>query len=81
MPVNAIRAITRCMEDINAHTSEVADAITRQELATGEISHNVAAPQHRVRPQPQRSATLRASSRDAGGHGVADGTVTRDARI
>ena len=38
--VNAIRAITRCMEDINAHTSEVADAITRQELATGEISHN-----------------------------------------
>jgi methyl-accepting chemotaxis protein len=30
------------MEDINAHTSEVADAITRQELATGEISHNVA---------------------------------------
>jgi methyl-accepting chemotaxis protein len=40
---NAIRAITRCMEDINAHTSEVADAITRQELATGEISHNVAA--------------------------------------
>ena len=40
--VNAIRAITRCMEDINAHTSEVADAITRQELATGEISHNVA---------------------------------------
>jgi len=30
------------MEDINAHTSEVGDAITRQELATGEISHNVA---------------------------------------
>jgi len=30
------------MQDINAHTSEVVGAIEEQELATGEISHNVA---------------------------------------
>jgi methyl-accepting chemotaxis protein len=30
------------MQDINAHTSEVVGAIEQQELATGEISHNVA---------------------------------------
>jgi len=40
--VTAIRAITRRMQDINAHTSEVAGAIAQQEVATGEISHNVA---------------------------------------
>jgi len=40
--VTAIRAITQRMQDINAHTSEVVGAIGRQELATGEISHNVA---------------------------------------
>ncbi|HXX04199.1 MAG TPA: methyl-accepting chemotaxis protein [Xanthobacteraceae bacterium] len=40
--VGAIRAITQRMQDINAHTSEVVSAIGRQELATGEISHNVA---------------------------------------
>ena len=30
------------MQDINVHTSEVAGAIEQQELATGEISRNVA---------------------------------------
>jgi methyl-accepting chemotaxis protein len=40
--VNAIRAITQRMQDINSHTSEIVGAIARQELATGEISHNVA---------------------------------------
>ena len=40
--VNAIRAITQQMQDINSHTSEIVGAIARQELATGEISHNVA---------------------------------------
>jgi methyl-accepting chemotaxis protein len=30
------------MQDINAHTSEVVGAIAQQEVATGEISHNVA---------------------------------------
>jgi hypothetical protein len=40
--VAAIRAITQRMQDINAHTSEVVGAIEQQELATGEISHNVA---------------------------------------
>jgi methyl-accepting chemotaxis protein len=30
------------MQDINSHTSEIVGAIARQELATGEISHNVA---------------------------------------
>jgi methyl-accepting chemotaxis protein len=40
--VTAIHAITRRMQDINAHTSEVVGAIAQQEVATGEISHNVA---------------------------------------
>jgi methyl-accepting chemotaxis protein/PAS domain-containing protein len=40
--VAAIRAITQRMVDINAHTSEVGGAIEHQELATGEISRNVA---------------------------------------
>jgi methyl-accepting chemotaxis protein len=40
--VNAIRAITQRMQDINSHTAEIVGAIARQELATGEISHNVA---------------------------------------
>ena len=30
------------MQEINAHTSEVAGAVEQQELATGQISHNVA---------------------------------------
>ena len=30
------------MQEINAHTSEVVGAIEQQELATGQISHNVA---------------------------------------
>jgi hypothetical protein len=77
--VNAIRAITRCMEDINAHTPEVADAITRQELATGEISHNVAS-------AAAQSKAAAAAFGDVAGEfawrgGVADGTVTLDARI
>ena len=40
--VTAIGAITRRMQEINAHTSEVAGAVEQQELATGQISHNVA---------------------------------------
>jgi methyl-accepting chemotaxis protein len=40
--VAAIRAITERMQDINVHTSEVVGAIEQQELATGEISRNVA---------------------------------------
>ncbi len=40
--VTAIRAITQRMQDINAHTSQVVGAIGQQELATGEISRNVA---------------------------------------
>ena len=40
--VTAIRAITLRMQEINIHTSEVVGAIAQQELATGEISHNVA---------------------------------------
>jgi methyl-accepting chemotaxis protein len=40
--VNAIRVITQRMQDINSHTSEIVSAIARQDLATGEISRNVA---------------------------------------
>jgi len=40
--VTAIRAITRRMQEINAHTSEVAGAVEQQELATAQISRNVA---------------------------------------
>jgi len=40
--VAAIRAITQRMQDINAHTSTVVRTIGQQELATGEISNNVA---------------------------------------
>jgi methyl-accepting chemotaxis protein len=40
--VAAIRAITRRMQEINAHTSEVAGAVEQQELATAQISRNVA---------------------------------------
>ncbi len=40
--VTAIHAIMERMRDVNAHTSEVVDAIAQQEAATGEISHNVA---------------------------------------
>ena len=40
--VAAIGAITERMQDISMHTSEVVGAIEQQELATGEISHNVA---------------------------------------
>jgi methyl-accepting chemotaxis protein len=40
--VAAIRAITERMQDISVHTNEVVGAIEQQELATGEISHNVA---------------------------------------
>ena len=40
--VTAIRAITQRMQEINAHTAEVVGAIGQQEVATGEISHNVA---------------------------------------
>ena len=40
--VTAIRAITERMQDINAHISEVVDAIAQQEAATAEISQNVA---------------------------------------
>jgi hypothetical protein len=65
MPVNAIRAITRCMEDINAHTSEVADANTP---GVGNW-RNIA--QRRSRSVRRRCGRVR----------VADGTVTRDARI
>ena len=57
--VNAIRAITRCMEDINAHTSEVAHAIIRQGWQLAKFRTTLQAPQHRVRPQPQRSECCR----------------------
>ncbi len=40
--VNAIRAITQRMQDINHYTTEVAGSVEQQEAATGEISHNVA---------------------------------------
>jgi methyl-accepting chemotaxis protein len=40
--VNAIRAITQRMQDINYYTTEVAGSVEQQEAATGEISHNVA---------------------------------------
>ena len=40
--VNAIRAITKRMQDINSYTSEVAGAVAQQEAATGQISRNVA---------------------------------------
>jgi methyl-accepting chemotaxis protein len=40
--VTAIRAITQRMQEINLHTAEVVGAIGQQEVATGEISHNVA---------------------------------------
>jgi len=40
--VAAIRAITRHMQDIDSHTLKVVGAIEHQEVATGEISHNVA---------------------------------------
>jgi methyl-accepting chemotaxis protein len=40
--VNAIRVITQRMQDINTHTSDIVGAIARQDLATGEISRNVA---------------------------------------
>jgi methyl-accepting chemotaxis protein len=40
--VNAIRAITQRMQDINQYTTEVAGSVEQQEAATGEISHNVA---------------------------------------
>ena len=40
--VTAIRAITERMQEINADTSEVVDAIAQQEVATGEISYSVA---------------------------------------
>ncbi len=40
--VAAIRAITRRMQEINSHTSEVAGAVEQQELATAQISRNVA---------------------------------------
>jgi methyl-accepting chemotaxis protein len=41
--VSAIREITRRMQDINnTYTSAVAISVEQQELATGEISHNVA---------------------------------------
>jgi hypothetical protein len=40
--VAAIRAITQHMQDINSHTLKVVGAIEHQELATGEILHNVA---------------------------------------
>jgi len=38
----AIREITRRMQDISAYTGAVAVSVEQQELATGEISHNVA---------------------------------------
>ena len=40
--MSAIREITQRMQDINAYTSAVAISVEQQELATGEISHNVA---------------------------------------
>ena len=40
--VNAIRAITQRMQDINQYTTEVAGSVEQQDAATGEISHNVA---------------------------------------
>lgn len=40
--IAAIGAITPSTQDINAHTSQAVRAIEQQELATGEISYNVA---------------------------------------
>jgi methyl-accepting chemotaxis protein len=40
--VSAIRGITQRMQDIHNYTSAVAVSVDQQELATGEISHNVA---------------------------------------
>jgi methyl-accepting chemotaxis protein len=40
--VSAIREITQRMQDIASYTSAVALSVEQQELATGEISHNVA---------------------------------------
>ncbi len=58
--VTAIRAITERMQEINAHTSEVVGAIAQQEVATGEISHNVAAPPSAARTSSRRSARSQA---------------------
>ena len=62
--VAAIRAITQRMQDINAHTSEVVGAIEQQELATGEISHNVASAASR-RQSRRRGARRRRHRRHA----------------
>jgi len=40
--VSAIREITRRMQDISTYTGTVVVSVEQQELATGEISHNVA---------------------------------------
>ncbi len=40
--MSAIREITQRMKDIDTYTSAVAISVEQQELATGEISHNVA---------------------------------------
>jgi methyl-accepting chemotaxis protein len=40
--VSAIGEITRRMQDISTYTGAVAVSVEQQELATGEISHNVA---------------------------------------
>ena len=59
--VAAIRAITQRMQDINSYTSEVAGAIAQQEVATGEISHNVASAAAGAKPSWRRSARSRAA--------------------
>ena len=40
--VSAIREITRRMQDISTYTGTVVVSVEQQELATGEISHNLA---------------------------------------
>ena len=40
--VSAIREITRRMQDISTYTGAVVVSVEQQELATGEISHNLA---------------------------------------
>ena len=55
--VTAIRAIMQRMQDIGVQTSEVVGAVKQQELATGEITNNVAStPRLAAKPPSPRSA-------------------------
>jgi methyl-accepting chemotaxis protein len=60
--VSAIREITRRMQDISTYTGAVAVSVEQQELATGEISHNVASAANGAKRSLPRSARLPAAS-------------------